>query len=269
MSSTLWQAEHLAPVIRLVDRGVGDTLMVRVGLVSDEVIYRWVGINDSTTIGECCRVVAAVFGIDGEVASNEASLSELRDVLPRTGTSTHFSWGLWSFEMQLADVYPRDESTPPSVCVAGSGAFGDIPFDLAKVNRRLIGQQEDWSSAVRPELVELARRASHHDFYPLVQALDLQGPTLIDDSLSNLPVETHPKARDAFWSLVIAAMCCFDEPETAHIAEGIMASLGWEGTGVREMRELAQRSLTLLGAIAGPRTPAHMLEVYRGLIRRG
>lgn len=269
MSSTLWQADHLAPVIRLVDRRVGDTLMVRVGLVSDDVVYRWVGINETTTIGECCEVVAAVFGIDGDVAGSEASTRELRDVLPRTGASTHFSWGLWSFEMQLADVYPRDESTPPSVCVAGSGDFGDIPFDLAKVNRRLIGQYEDWTSALRPELVDLARRASHHDFAPLMRALDLQGPTLIDDSLSSLPVETDPKARDAFWALIIAAMCCFDEPETTHIAQGIMASLGWEGLTVREMRELAHGSLTRLGAIAGPRTPAHMLEVYRGLIRRG
>ena len=42
----------------------GVTLLVRVGLVSDEVVYRWVGIDEDATIADCCEIVGEVFGVE-------------------------------------------------------------------------------------------------------------------------------------------------------------------------------------------------------------
>ncbi|WP_175935805.1 hypothetical protein [Corynebacterium sp. Marseille-P4321] len=274
MSSTLYQADHLAPVIRLVERRAGATLMVRVSVVSDEVVYRWVGINETATIGECCEVVAAVFGIDGKVGADAGREQLLIDVLTAPGSATHFSYGLWSFEMQLADTYPRDESTPPSVCVAGSGSFGNTPFNLREVNVRLIGADyvEGVRAMVRPELRTLAARARNHDFFPLLRALDIGRVSRVEGvdrgRLSELPVETELRQRDAFWSVVLAESCCASDPEeTARIAESIMAGLGWEGLRGADIRALANTSLTELDDIAGDRPPLEMLDVFRELIR--
>ena len=254
MSSTLYRSDHLAPVIRLVDRRAGATLLVRVGLVSDEVVYRWVGIDESTTIAECCRVVGEVFGIH-DVGADAAQEQLLADVLNVAGDSTHFSKGLWSFEMQLADIYPRDESTPPSVCVAGSGSFGGVPFDIAEVNARLA------VSGLRPEVREFMARARGHDFAPLMHALDVG----TGKRITALPVEGDALARDAFWSLVFALTCCAGE-ETAQIAQSIFASLGHEES-YGEMRSRCAESLARLDAAAGERSQAAMLEIYRQLMR--
>ena len=255
MSSTLYRSGHLAPVIRLAQRRAGATLLVRVGLVSDEVVYRWVGIDEHTTIADCCHIVGDVFGIEG-VGADAPQERLLHDVLRSPGQSTHFSHGLWSFEMQLADIYPRDESTPPSVCVAGSGSFAGMPFDIAEVNARLgVG-------GLRPEVRQFMARASGYDFAPLLQALDVgAGP-----SIGALPVEDNSVARDAFWAMVFAQTCCAGE-NTAHIAESIFASLGHEPLAVGEIRALCAESLSLLDEIGGDRSPAAMLDIYRQLMR--
>ena len=261
MSSTLYRSGHLAPVIRLAQRRAGATLLVRVGLVSDEVVYRWVGIDDNATIAECCDVVGEVFGI-ADVGADAPRGLKLYDVLRSPGQSTHFSHGLWSFEMQLADIYPRDESTPPSVCVAGSGSFGGVPFDIAEVNARLIGEVAGLG-CLRAEVREFMARAKGHDFAPLLQALDVgAGP-----SIGALPVEDNPVARDAFWAMVFAQTCCAGE-DTAHIAESIFASLGHEPLAVGEIRALCAESLARLDEIGGDRSPAAMLDIYRQLMRR-
>ena len=259
MSSTLYRSDHLAPVIRLADRRAGATLLVRVGLVSDDVVYRWVGIDESTTIAECCEVVGTVFGVDGVGADAPRGL-ELHDVLRKPGESTHFSRGLWSFEMQLADVYPRDESTPPSVCVAGSGAFGPAPFDIAEVNARLMGEVQ--VGCLREEVRDFVARAENHDFAPLLHALEVgRGPRI-----SRLPVEAGRRERDAFWALVFADICCAG-PDTAALAEGIFASLGYGPLRIDALRSLCPSSLAELDQIAGDRNQAEMLELYRELLR--
>ena len=224
MSSTLYRSDHLAPVIRLTERRAGATLLVRVGLVSDEVVYRWVGIDEDATITECCEIVGEVFGIE-EVGADAPQERLLCDVLKSPGDSTHFSHGLWSFEMQLANVYPRDESTPPSVCVAGSGAFGPHGFDIGEVNARLMGEVE--VPGLRAEVREFMARARGHDFVPLLQALDVGA----GERIEALPVEAGRVERDAFWSLIFALTCCAGG-ETAHIAESIFASLGHEELGI-------------------------------------
>lgn len=259
MSSTLYRSGHLAPVIRLADRRAGATLLVRVGLVSDEVVYRWVGLDQNTTVAECCEVVGEVFGIT-EVKADASKELLLCDVLKSPGESTHFSHGLWSFEMQLADVYPRDESTPPSVCVAGSGSFGSVPFDIGEVNARLMGEVR--FPALRAEVREFMSRARGHDFAPLLQALDVGAGA----HLGALPVETERVERDAFWSVILARTCCAGE-ETAQIAESIFASLGYEARSMEGLRELCADSLARLEEIGGERSPAAMLDIYRQLIR--
>ena len=259
MSSTLYRADHLAPVIRLTERRAGATLLVRVGLVSDEVIYRWVGINEDATIADCCEIVGEVFGVE-DVGADAPQGRLLCDVLKSPGDSTHFSHGLWSFEMQLANVYPRDESTPPSVCVAGSGSFGSHSFDIGAVNARLMGEVE--VPGLRAEGREVRARARGHDFAPLLQALDVGA----GERIEALPVETGRVERDAFWSLVFALTCCAGG-ETAHIAESIFASLGHGELPIGEIRGLCAKSLAELDEIGGERTPAEMLDIYRQLIR--
>lgn len=259
MSSTLYRSDHLAPVIRLEDRRAGATLLVRVGLVSDEVVYRWVGIDEHATIADCCEIVGEVFGIE-DVGADAPQERLLCDVLQSPGQSTHFSKGLWSFEMQLANVYPRDESTPPSVCVAGSGSFGPVPFDIVDVNARLMGEVQ--LPGLRAEVREFMDRAGGHDFAPLLQALDVgTGPRL-----EHLPVERDRRARDAFWSLVFALTCCAGE-ETAQIAESIYASLGHEPLPIDDLRSLCPESLSQLDDIGGERSAAEMLDIYRQLMR--
>mgnify|MGYP006961970632 CR=1 FL=1 len=231
------------------------TLLVRVGLVSDEVVYRWVGIDEHTTIADCCHIVGDVFGIEG-VGADAPQERLLHDVLRSPGQSTHFSHGLWSFEMQLADIYPRDESTPPSVCVAGSGSFAGMPFDIAEVNARLgVG-------GLRPEVRQFMARASGYDFAPLLQALNVgAGPRL-----ATLPVETSQVERDAFWSVVFALTCCAGE-EAAETAEHIFASLGHQPRTIAQIRALCPESLHALADIGGERSPAEMLDIYRQLMR--
>lgn len=259
MSSTLYRSDHLAPVIRLAERRAGATLLVRVGLVSDEVVYRWVGIDEDATIAECCEIVGEVFGIE-EVGADAPQERLLCDVLKSPGDSAHFSKGLWSFEMQLANVYPRDESTPPSVCVAGSGSFGPVPFDIGAVNARLMGEVE--VPGLRAEVREFMARARGHDFAPLLQALDVgSGPRI-----EALPVESGRLERDAFWSLVFALTCCAGG-ETAHIAESIFASLGHGALSMGEIRGLCAESLASLDEIGGERSAAEMLDIYRQLMR--
>ena len=228
------------------------TLLVRVGLVSDEVVYRWVGIDQHTTIAECCHIVGDVFGIQG-VGADAPQERLLHDVLRLPGQSTHFSHGLWSFEMQLADIYPRDESTPPSVCVAGSGSFGGVAFDIGEINARLA------VSGLRPEVREFMARASGYDFAPLLQALRVgAGPRL-----ASLPVETSQVERDAFWAVVFALTCSASE-ETA---ESIFASLGHQPRTIAQIRGLCPESLHALEEISGERSPAAMLDIYRQLMR--
>ena len=283
MSSTIYEADHLAPVINLTaaraardERGsadVGATLLVRCALVSDDAVYRWVGIHEHTTIDECRRVIATVFAIDGEVAAEADGALELREVLRAPGEATSFTWGLWRIAAQLADVYPRDESTPPSVCVAGVGRFGGTPFNIGEVNAQLLGSEQvaGLTELVRDDARAVLRRAHTHDFLPLIRALGVNrdtGPLPVDRRvLAELPREVEPKARDAFWATVLADACCAAPDVTCDISESIMRSLGWEGVGAAEMTRLAAESLGELEALAVDASVPERLDIYRDLLR--
>ena len=277
MSSTLWKADHLAPVISFDDarvrRGsdVGDTLMVRCFLLSDDTVYRWVGIHEHATIADCRDVVATVFDIDGDVGSEADGALELGDVLRNHGDSTTFHWGLWEFRMQLADVYKRDDSTPPSVCVAGSGNFGPHAFDIRAVNAELLGAERVRlvEELLREDALAVITRATSHDFVPLIQALGVEREpgSVSAPELASLPVEEDPQARDAFWATVLAAACCVDEQVTAELAESIMDSLGWPGLDAQEIRALCATSLSKLDMISADLPLPRRLDIYRELLR--
>lgn len=286
MSSTIYRAEHVAPVVSLDAvrarrggaAGAGATLMVRCGLVSDDMVYRWVGIHEHTRIAECCETVATVFGIEGRVGSEADPALKLADVLRRPGDSTTFHWGLWEFDMQLDDVYPRDESTPPSVCVAGSGTFGPRPFDIGAVNARLLGAERArrLEELVREDAREVIGRAASHDFLPLIQALGVErgaGASGVRAAgarrlrLATLPLETEPRRRDAFWACVLADACFADEAVTDQLTESIMGALGWGELRAAQIRALCADSLAELAELAEGLPMARRLDLYRDLLR--
>lgn len=281
MSSTIWRADSLAPVISLTaargDSGVGDTLMVRCSLVSDDSVYRWVGIHEHSLIDESRLTIATIFALNRldstqpVMAAADGSL-ELRDVLRNCGDSTTFTWGLWQFDMQLADIYHRDASTPPSVCVAGAGTFGGQPFDIREINAQLIGVEraKELEELVRDDAREIISRATTHDFLPLIQALGVErdtGASANAPLLAGLPVEAEPKARDAFWATVLARACCADEPTTAWLAESIMSSLGWEDMAAGDICALCADSLAQLDNVTADLPLSERLDVYRELLR--
>lgn len=287
MSSTIYRSDHVAPVISLSDArrqragesSVDGTLMVRCVLLAEDTVCRWVGIHESTTVDECRNVVATVFGIDDRsdrVRAEADAHLELGEVLDRPGASTRFTWGLWTFHMQLADVYTRDESTPASICVAGSGSFGGAAFNIREVNARLLGVERvaGLEELVRPDARDLLRRASSHDFVPLIQALGIERALLADAPLhhpspilQSLPLEQDPQARDAFWSVVLASACCVDEEITAELMESIMRSLGWGGLSASEIRGLCAASLRQLDSLCADLPLPARLDVYRDLLR--
>lgn len=289
MSSTIYTSDYLAPVISLSDararlageeqRSVSDTLMVRCAVLASDTVYRWVGIHEHTTVEQCRSVIATVFSIDDRtdrVRAEADTALELGDVLHRLGTQTRFTWGLWTFDMQLVDIYKRDESTPPSICVAGSGNFGDTPFDIRQVNAELLGVERaaDLEELVRPDAREVLRRAASHDFVPLIQALGVER-ALLADAPSNhpdpilkvLPLEDDPQARDAFWSVVLASACCVDERITADLTESIMRSLGWGEVSAAEVCAMCRASLIELDAVCADLPLPARLDVYRDLLR--
>lgn len=280
MSSTLYRSASIAPVISLAAArerkradDTGATLMVRLHLIEDDAVYRWVGIDERTPISDCRRVVATVFAIeDGTVGADASGERELREVLTRTGDATVFSYGLWQFGMQLADVYARDDSTPPSVCVAGSGSFGGREFNIAQVNAELMGAQRvrELRSLVREDVREVIGRATTHDFVPLIQALGVErgaAPGADPARLATLPLEADQAGRDAFWSCVLAAACCANEATTEWLAESIMASLGWPDLAIGEIRALCGDSLAVLNTLAAGMSVEERLDIYRDLLR--
>ena len=246
MGSTLY-TEHLAPVIQL---SPGATLMVRIALTSDEEVYRWVGLDSSTTIEQCRELVAALFGITETVGSPSQGL--LVDVLTSPGDTATFTWGLWQFTMLLADVYPGGSDGP--VCVAGDGSFAGNEVDLD-----LTG------STVRPEVRDVIRRAESFDFVPLLQVLADGERTLSTGErarLAGLVPASTGKTSDAFWVHVLAMACFEDCPTTRRLVLSLMRALGWEDTDADEVFTLSQAGEAFVGDLSA----VDRLEILRELL---
>ncbi|PAT14090.1 hypothetical protein CKJ84_10375 [Corynebacterium sp. NML 120412] len=251
MGSTLY-SEHLAPVIQL---SPGATFMVRVALASDEEVYRWVGLDSTTTIDECREIIAALFGIEEKVGTPEQGM--LIDVLSSPGDTATFTWGLWQFTMQLADIYPGTSDGP--VCVAGEGAFGGADLDLDAVRQQLAASQ------LRPEVREVIHRAESFDFVPLLQVIADGEPSLPAQERARLAAllpESAGKTSDAFWVHVLVMACFADEPTTRKLALGLMRALGWEDTDADEVFTLSCAGQAFVGDLSA----VDRLEILRELL---
>lgn len=232
-------------------------------------VYRHIGVNDTMCLDELRRVLDICFGFDPSEPSTFPGL-DAPSPIPDSFT---YEWGLWTVDIRVIDAYPRDEGTPRALCIGGAGSLND-DFDLATVNTELTGRETISAvlSMAHPELRELVERGSLYDFVPLLQAIDLRQAFAIS---SDLPVETDPAARDAFW-VVVLVLSCFAEPETSdNLLEGTMAELGWvedDGTPLTApaIRALCASSLSQLASLGAygrhAKSPVDRLDIYRNLL---
>lgn len=232
-------------------------------------VYRHIGVNDTMCLGELGRVLGICFGLDPHEPTTFPG-HDAADPIPDTVT---YEWGLWSIDVRVIDAFPRDDGTPRALCIGGAGTLIDA-FDLATVNTELTGRETISAvlSMAHPELRELIERGSLYDFVPLLQAIDLR---LAASSAAQLPVESDPAARDAFWVTVLV-LACFADPELSDkLLEGTMATLGWvddDGSPLTavDIRELCTESLSQLAGAGGygrfAKSPVDRLEIYRSLM---
>lgn len=271
------------------------TIILQVSNVrSDGEVHRHVGVNDALTFHELHGVLATCFGLGAEsspwaffvhVHARGERIDpghNLREFITRVGDQLDYTWGLWDFTIQAADIYPRDADTPQALCIGGSGAFQGRSFDLTEINSRLTGQ--DTIDAVLGTVAGGARsvisRSKLFDFVPLLQAMDLNREPEVDASvarqLASLPREVTTEGTDAFWSTVLGLACMSDDETTNTVAETTMVALGWHDESGKplsaaQVRDLCSSSLRVLSDVggAGPSAlpPVDRLDVYRALLR--
>ena len=187
---------------------------------ADGEVHRQIGFSDALTFTELHRVLRICFGLPEEESpwhfyehteargpriDPERQASEF---LWREGDQIDFAWGLWDFELVVAEIYPRDNGTPEALCVGGSGSLFQ-PFELTSVNRELTGQEvtDEVFSAVSSPVRDLIERTKLYDFVPLLQAMDLGRETDLTPHtsrvLASLPREVTHEGKDAFgpWRL--------------------------------------------------------------------
>ncbi|WJY67073.1 hypothetical protein [Corynebacterium auris] len=277
-----------APVINLAlararrdaTRRARSTLVARVSaMVADEEIFRYIGFDEATPLSDVQRILATAFSLDdAPPAPTHFSRAghTIGEVLRGHSEPLFYSWGLWRFTFQLVELYPRDRATPPAVCIAGSGDFGAAPFDIAEVNRRLIGEDRaaDVLRSVRPELREVVTRSRMFDYVLLLQALDVRRGGVdkqARNTAARLPREQTAKGRDAYWCVLLGLACFADEETTDAIIESTFAALGWEPCPADKVRALCAGSLVRLAGLGvyGPAesAPVERLDVFRELMR--
>lgn len=282
--------QHRAPVIDLAlarARRSGApprrrTLVVRVATMkSDEEVYRYLGFADDARLPEVQHAIAVAFSLpDAQPAParfSGAPGDTLGEALRGGRGPFTFTWGLWRFDLQRVEEYPRDRSTPAAVCLAGSGDFGDTPFDITGINRRLIGDDraDDVLRAARPEVRDVITRSRMFDYVLLVQALDL-GCGGVDkrarEAAETLPRERGSEGRDAYWCVVLGLACFADAETTDAVIESTFEALGWPRRTADEVRDLCSGSLVRLAALGvfgpGRTSPVERVEVLRELLRR-
>lgn len=267
------------------------TLIVRANNVqADGEIYRQIGLDSAMDLEELHTVLNISFGVGGDSAPwrfedfqhqpMEAS-KKLSELLRVEGDELFYFWGLWQFNLQCLEIYPRDNGTPRALCIGGCGGLND-DFDQATINAELTGTDtiRDVLSGVSPEVIDLVDRTGVFDFIPLLQALDLKRHTLIDaDRMRTsraLPAEHSAEASDAFWSCVLALACLGDEALFVEVIESTMSALGWvsdDGSplSAKEITAACATSLQILeerGAYGENQlAPVDRLDVYRELLR--
>lgn len=271
------------------------TVILQVANVrADAEVHRQIGVTDALTFAELHRILAVCFALPdegapwhffqhgdarGERIDPDHTLAEF---LRRPGDQVDYAWGLWDFQLMVADTYPRDADTPRALCVGGSGSFGR-PFDITAVNAALTGRKTITAvlDQAAPPVRDLVQRTKLYDFVPLLQAIDLgrevQLPPAADAALATLPREVTEEGRDAFWAAVLALSCLADEELMDSIMETVLEALGWaddDGSPLNAdaARELCAASLSVLADVGacGPhqKAPVDRLDIFRALLRR-
>ena len=278
------------------------TVIVRASLVRDDYeIHRHIGVSESLTLAELADVLVTCFDLRDEqtpwhftttgrlptTSRAEASRVETSRVDPQhlvgeylgsEHAGVNFHWGLWVFQLQTVETYPRDKETPVALCVGGSGSFLGSKFDLTAINAQLTGPDaiDQVLAEVNPEVGALIRRSGVTDLVPLLQAIDLGRECAVDAQvrarLEQLPLETEPRRREAFWACVLGLSCMGGPEMTDEIAGVLFAALGDSGqsgqTGQSvKPRQLCADSLSVLGQCVAEVAPVDRLDLYRVLLR--
>lgn len=267
------------------------TFIVRATNVqADGEVYRHIGLNSAMSLDELHKVLNIVFGVGGEQSPWRfedqfhqpcATDTTLGSYLLGEGDFLFYFWGLWQFNLQCIEIYPRDNGTPRALCIGGSGGLGH-DFDQATINAELTGTDtiRDVLAGVRPEVINLVDRTGVFDFIPLLQALDLKREPLIDATrrqlIRSLPVENSAEASDAFWSCVLALACLGNEDLFIEVIESTMSTLGWvadDGSPLpsHQITSACEDSLAILAELGGygqeQLAPVDRLDIYRELLR--
>lgn len=278
------------------------TVIVRASLVRDDYeIHRHIGVSESLTLAELADVLVTCFDLRDEqtpwhftttgrlptTSRAEASRAETSRVDPQhlvgeylgsEHAGVNFHWGLWVFQLQTVETYPRDKETPVALCVGGSGSFLGSKFDLTAINAQLTGPDaiDQVLAEVNPEVGALIRRSGVTDLVPLLQAIDLGRECAVDAQvrarLEQLPLETEPRRREAFWACVLGLSCMGGPEMTDEIAGVLFAALGDSGqsgqTGQSvKPRQLCADSLSVLAQCVASVAPVDRLDLYRVLLR--
>ena len=280
---------HRAPVIDLAlarARHAGtphrSTLVVRVATMkADEEVYRYIGFAEDAPLAEVQHAIAVAFSLPESTPApaqfTAARGDTLGEVLPVGHGPFSFTWGLWRFDMRRVETHPRDASTPPAVCLAGAGEFGDATFDITDINRRLIGDDraDDVLRAARPAVRDVITRSRMFDYVLLIQALDLGrggADTRAREAAASLPRERSPEGRDAYWCVLLGLACFADGGTTDSVIESTFEALGWERRTAAEVRDLCSGSLVRLASLGvygpGRTSPVERVDVLRELLRR-
>lgn len=256
----------------------------------DGIVQRQIGISDELTVSDLSTVIGVCFSLP-EVSTPAQFLAgevvlppdeQIRLHLGHAGDSLVFMWGLWEFNISTAVTWPRDEETPTALCVGGDGEFAEKPLDLTAINATLTGAKmtRETLDKAKPEVHNVIKRSGLSDFVPLLQAFDLSRECEVKPSirerLETLPRETSAKARDAYWSEVLALACLSAQPLTGHVAETMMAALGWDdGQGAPldddAIQALCAESMAVLEdvGVCGPHTAQRVdrVDLFRFLLK--
>lgn len=278
------------------------TVIVRASLVRDDYeIHRHIGVSESLTLAELADVLVTCFDLRDEqtpwhftttgrlptTSRAETSRAETSRVDPQhlvgeylgsEHAGVNFHWGLWVFQLQTVETYPRDKETPVALCVGGSGSFLGSKFDLTAINAQLTGPDaiDQVLAEVNPEVGALIRRSGVTDLVPLLQAIDLGRECAVDAQvrarLEQLPLETEPRRREAFWACVLGLSCMGGPEMTDNVAGVLFEALGHAGRSVQtgqsvKPRQLCADSLSVLAQCVASVAPVDRLDLYRVLLR--
>lgn len=251
-----------------------------------EEVHRHIGINDSVPLEELRHALDICFDLDREPAPWMFSASTavtdtvneqdaIHQHLTRAEDQLFYRYGLWNIHLEVVDSIVRDESTPQAVCIGGFGSMSEAEFDTSVANERLLAMagNDNVMELVHPEVASVIERSGVYDFVPLLHALGLkkENPAPID-KLHPLPVEEDPKARDAFWCMLLSLACMSDDELTDAVAVSLMSALGYGELDIEDITALCERSMAMVENYGcygdNARCAVERIDVYRELLRK-